>query len=335
MVSDDSNEKERWAFGREVGRGMRRPLQWSLLASVLVVALIGTYFFGKAASLAEARGELAGASTEPAGSSAATDSSAEDSGVWEVSESTDPMTDATVRKAFATFAGDQFDVQVSVTCSSAGDISYTATSFDKDHEAAPMRSATTAPRVWGAPAGSQSYTTPRIDPGYVSIAFQMRADDQPPRSLVTTNPQYDNQVLLTAGAVGPLYADGSGIDDAERMAAASKVMLRLFMTTGEATVELPQADSRFRSVVQPCLAQRQAKRQELTAERQQAEAKDQADKRAYIDRLYDDAAVDADTLAWLASNRNVPVDQARLEQKRKREAGLKSRPESDSVVTAM
>jgi hypothetical protein len=306
---------------------MRRPLRWSLLASVLVVALIGTYFFGKAASLAEARGELAGASTEPAGSSAATDSSADDSGVWEVSESTDPMTDATVRKAFATFEGNQFDVEVAVTCSSTGEVAYTATSFDKDGKPAEMRATATAASFTHPPAGSQQANfTPSLIPGHVTIAFQMRADDEPPVSLAVTNPEYNNQVLLGRGTGGV---------DAEKMAAASRVVLRLFMTTSEETIELPQSDRAFRSVVQPCVQQWRAEQQQAAAEREQAEAKDRAEKQAYIDRLYDDAAVDADTLAWLASNRNVPVDQARLEQKRKREAGLKVRPESDAVVTAM
>jgi hypothetical protein len=308
MDEDKPRGNERRALGREVGRGMRGPLRWWFLATVVVVALIGTYFFGKAASLAETRGEFTlWGSPDSSSDESAT---ADDSGIWQISESSDPMTDATVRQAFATFEGNQFDIEVSVTCSSNGDVTYTATSFDKNHEGAPMRSRTIP---FGYSAG-------------VHVDYQLRTDDEPPVSLVTTNPPYTNQVQLRPGTGGV---------DAEKVAGASRVVMRLFMTTGEETIELPQSDAAFRSVVDPCVQQYQAEQQQAAVDKTQADAKTRADDIAYIDSLYDDAGVSADILAFAASNRNVPVDEARLEAKRKREANLKVRPESDSVIQAM
>jgi hypothetical protein len=107
------------------------------------------------------------------------------------------------------------------------------------------------------------------------------------------------------------------------------------MATGEETVELPQGDATFRKVIEPCLEQRMAKRAELIAAHEQKEAAERRQAQAYIDGLYDDSSVDADTLVWLASNRSVAVDQARLDQKRKREANLTVRPENKNNVSAM
>jgi hypothetical protein len=52
--------KERWAASWGATSDIRRSLRWSFVGCVIAVALIGTYFFGKAASLAEARGEVSG-----------------------------------------------------------------------------------------------------------------------------------------------------------------------------------------------------------------------------------------------------------------------------------
>lgn len=54
----DSGPGQRWADAWKATGDMRRSLRWSFLASVIVIALIGAYFFGKARTLAEARGEL-------------------------------------------------------------------------------------------------------------------------------------------------------------------------------------------------------------------------------------------------------------------------------------
>ena len=276
---------ERWAIGQEFGKGLRGSMRLWFIASVAVILLIGTYFFGKAASLAESRGELAGAAPEDEGGGGlfAADSP------WEVQTSTDPMTDATVTQAVAAFEGSQFNVEVSVSCSSTGDIAYTATSFDKDGKPAEMRVTAIPPSVIGAPAGSQSITVPRVTPGRLTIGFQMRADNNPFLSWSTTNPQYNNQVVLESAPVQPLFEDGSGGDHAEQMASASKVVLRLFMGAGEETIEWPQTEPSFRDVVGPCLEQRQATRTKLTRERDEELQRREQEYNERVQRMGDDA----------------------------------------------
>jgi hypothetical protein len=301
--------------------GARGAVRLSLIGCVAVIALIGTYFFGKAASVAETRGELSsGTSSDERDGLFAANSP------WEVHSSTDSMTDVAVTQAVATIEGNQFNVEVSVSCNSVGDIAYSATSFDKSGKPAEMRTevTTSATRYWGVNGNRREVSSG------VSIPFQVRADGQPALSWSDANPQYSNQIRFQAGEVYP-----SSEDTVEQLAAASNVALRLFMATGEETVELPQGDATFRKVIEPCLEQRMAKRAELIAAHEQKEAAERRQAQAYIDGLYDDSSVDADTLVWLASNRSVAVDQARLDQKRKREANLTVRPENKNNVSAM
>jgi hypothetical protein len=260
--------KERWALGREVGRGMRAPLRWSLLASVVLVALSATYFFGKTASLAEARGELSGPAHGSDGTAPADSSGGGD---WAISRSTDPMTDVSTAQAAIALAGQQYDAEVTVTCGNDGNIAYSAASFDKDRQPAEMRS-----RV--VPFGSLAGTW---------IDYQMRADDGAARALSTLNPAYNNQIVLKSAVVGPLNDDGSGGDEADEMAAASKVVLRLFMASGEETFEWPQNGRAFRSVVKPCLEQRHTARDRVTREWNEELARRRQDYDARVRRMND------------------------------------------------
>jgi hypothetical protein len=186
------------------------------------------------------------------------------------------MSDATVTQAIATFEGSQFNIEVAASCSSAGDIAYTATTFDKEGSPAEMRVTAIPPSVIGAPAGSQSYTAPRVTPGRLAIGFQMRADDNPPLALSTANPEYNNQIALRSGPV-QFYMGKPLDDEAEEMAAASRIVLRLFMPTGEETIEWSQADPGLRQLMSPCLSMRQAERADLAAAHAESEQRQAAE----------------------------------------------------------
>jgi hypothetical protein len=261
--------RERWAAGREATSDMRRSLRWSFLGCVIVIALIGTYFFGKARTLAEARGEISGPAETASNTSNASGSLFGSESAWTIQTTTDPMTDATVNQASATFEGNRFNIEVGVSCSSTGDISYTATSFDKAGEPAEMRTEANWQRSW--------------------IPFQMRADDDQPLSWATSNPQYNNQISLNSEPVQ--FFMGKPVDDrAEGMAAASNIVLRLFMPTGEETIKWSQADTALRSLLTPCLSQRQAERDRLAAE-QASKEREEAAERARAPR--EEASVNA------------------------------------------
>lgn len=255
--------RERWAAGREATRDMRRSLRWSFVGCVIVVALIGTYFFGKARTLAEARGEISGPAQTTADASTKGGSLFGSESPWTIQTTTDPMTDASAALASATFEGNQFNVEVGVSCSSTGDIGYTATSFDKDGRPAEMRSEIRT-------SGYDGQTR-------VFIPFQMRADDNEPLSWSNSNPDYNNRIELNSEPVQ--FYMGKPIDDrAEGMAAASKIVLRLFMPTGEETIEWSQTDPSLRNLMAPCLSQRQATRDQLAEEQSRKEREEAAER---------------------------------------------------------
>lgn len=254
----------RWKAGRDSTRSFRHSMRWSFFGCVVVIALIGTYFFGKARSLAEARGEISGPAQVGGDAPIERASLFGSSSPWTVETTTDPMTDATVSQANATFEGNQFKFEVSASCASTSDITYAITSFDQDGEPAEMRSEL-------SPSGS------------IWIHYQLRADRQKPVNEVASDPQYTNQILLRSSGVRPQQDwrsfDG---DAAEPIARASVVTARLFMQSGEEVIRWPQDDPNFRKALKPCLDARGAERERLTSERAQFEQQQQA--RAGVER---------------------------------------------------
>lgn len=202
-------------------RGNRNPV-WLLLIFV-PLAVLGVYFLARAA-------DSSSPVSDPIGSNGRTVEN--DSGPWTIRSSTDPMTDATVKSAEATFEANQFKIEVAVTCTSVGEVSYTATSFDKAGKPVEMRT-----------------TFDQYGP---IIGAQARADSASATNEFTRKPKYSNQFLLTWG---PDLYGYSGQNHAAALARAQRVVLRLFMVSGDETITLPQDGSSFRSVVDSCLQQ--------------------------------------------------------------------------------
>jgi hypothetical protein len=283
--------KERYHIGREFVRRLTGSmLRWGLV-SAGVVFLIGAYFFGKAAVLAEARGELgAGASrlVSEAGSPASDVS-------WTVSSSVDPMTDMKSQVASARFPTDRYDIEASVSCRSDGFVAYTFTTFDKSSHPAEMRT--------------------EIDPNVadLKIPFQVRVDDLPAQDWSNISPRYSNQITIDSkwASVGfPNQHVGDG----------TRMLTRLFLVDGEATILIDQTVPALRQVLQPCLASAASRERQEAAARDAEQSARRVRNEAYINGLYDTDEVDASTLEWLASNRNVAVDPERLARKRARDA---------------
>ena len=232
--------RERWRTGRETGRGVRRAMMPWTIGSMVVILLIGAYFFGKGSSLAETRGELGTSSTVNTREASPVESDSTDDSPWTFSTKTDPMTDATLSEASATFEGNQFNIEVVVRCSSTGDMSYTATSFDKENKSAEMRSEI-------------------LDNLDTTIPFQARPDNQKAVSLNTNNPKFNNQAVLN-------YDASDAVGTVPNMAAASKVVFRFSMLTGDETIELPQTGQDFRALVSPCTEKLNARRRQFLSD---------------------------------------------------------------------
>jgi len=205
----------------------RRNTRPWFLASFILILLIGGYFLVKASTTTPATG----GSTAPGISGG--------SGPWVVESKTDPMTDATVKYARATFEGQQFNIEVEVSCTSTGTLAYSATSFDKEGKPAEMRSDI-------APIGPY-------------VRYQVRAGEEAPVELVTNNPQYNNQVVQSSNlqqfqnVKGRTDLLAPSVASTDSMARAAKATLRLFMLNGEETITMPQDSAGFRSVVDSCL----------------------------------------------------------------------------------
>lgn len=151
------------------------------------------------------------------------------------------MTDATVRSATATFAGQQFNVEVRITCNPTAAfpylIAYTVSSFDQGGRPAEMRREQTLVRT---------YQT-----------LQARADADNPQAVTQGNPRYNNQITID---VQPVLGEQPGsanymIPVSVRLARASRVTLRLFLLSGDETIEFSQQNPNLRSVLDPCLAE--------------------------------------------------------------------------------
>ena len=201
---------------------LRNTRVWMLVIFV-PLAIIGIYSLARTADSSSAGSGSTDAASVAIGS---------DSGPWTIESTTDPMTDAAVKSAKATFEGSQFNIEVAVSCATSGALSYTAASFDKAGKPVEMRSSASQ---YGA-----------------RIPFQVRADDGKPISQFSPNPQYNNQIVLE-------WVPGSSrfdfLTDAGTLASAQRVILRLFMLSGEETVTLPQDSAGFRGVVDSCLQQ--------------------------------------------------------------------------------
>ncbi|MBX9640096.1 MAG: SHOCT domain-containing protein [Mycobacteriaceae bacterium] len=221
-----SSDQRREDVATFMARYRRNTRPW-FLASLILILLIGGYFLVRAST-----------TTTGAGGSPASDING-GSGPWAIESKTDPMTDATVKYARATFEGQQFNIEVEVSCTSTGTLAYSATSFDKEGKPAEMRSDF-------APIGPY-------------VRYQVRAGDDAPIELVTNNPQYNNQVVQSSNlqqfqnVKGRTDLLAPNVASTDSMARAAKAMFRLFMLNGEETVVMPQDSAGFRSVVDSCL----------------------------------------------------------------------------------
>ena len=70
--------------------------------------------------------------------------------------------------------------------------------------------------------------------------------------------------MLESGAFG-------ASDTVANLAAASKVVLRLSMLTGDETIELPQTDQGFRALVSPCIEKSNAQREKVISDQKASE----------------------------------------------------------------
>ncbi len=203
----------------------RRNTRPWFLASVILTILIGGYFLIKAST------------TSPRFAAASASHLNGDSGPWTIESTTDPMTDATVKSAKATFEGSQFNFEVAVSCASTGELTYTATSYDRDGKPAEMRSE-------------------MDNSGHTYLRFQMRVDSDPTFDGSTTDPQYNNQIVLR-GLLGDFVAINlfAKSPSFKEVGLAKLVRLRLFMTNGDETIQLPQDSAGFRGVIDSCLQQ--------------------------------------------------------------------------------
>jgi hypothetical protein len=172
-------------------------------------------------------------------------------GSWEVSTERDPMTDAVISSAVKTLRGERHNVEVQVSCANAEtapNINYTVTSFGLD----------------GQPAAMRQHAN-----RFGSITVEARADGDPPFNFGALNPAYNNQATTLQSVVeeGGMQVPAGGY-----LGRANRVRLRLFLVSGEETVEFSQDDDAVRRVLSPCIQALDRIQQAQTEQQRQAKA---------------------------------------------------------------
>jgi hypothetical protein len=156
---------------------------------------------------------------------------------WTVQSKTDPMTDATLTTADKTFVGGAADIEVKITCSSTGKITYRFASFDKDHDPVEMR--TDMNNTFG-----------------FHIPFEVRPDNGTAWPSTYSNPQYSNVAEFNTSFpsdMRTLYPDrilGKDIDD--DVIAARHVAFALHLAHSDETIIVDQTVISVSAVLKPC-----------------------------------------------------------------------------------
>lgn len=195
-------------------------------------------------------------SLDPAGNqsiAASADSPAAD--IWTVSAATDPMTDAQITTAATKLAGRAADIELTVTCSSQGQIKYVLASYDKSGEPVPMR----------------NEVNHKLEP---YVRYQFRIDDAPPVSLTHSAPEYNNVIAMETPSPAALEVfAGMGNTETyfDAMAKAKRVAFALPLASSDETIVVDQTPPSFVSAVKPCIDIRTAQIAKYQQQYEQAE----------------------------------------------------------------
>lgn len=167
-----------------------------------------------------------------------TDASAEATSEWALSHARDPMTDKVVNSAVRTFTTPAALIEMTITCSSDGVLTYRAASFDQDKEPLEMQFRT----YNGSPIIPYEY---RIGGKDAQQAFEQR-------------PRFNNVVNLTAEVPPGLSPDVKSAIAANpngniALLRAPKVTLALHLSNSDASIVIDQTDAGLRGLITPCL----------------------------------------------------------------------------------
>jgi hypothetical protein len=177
--------------------------------------------------------------TTAAPTEAGTEAGTEAPSEWTLSHTRDPMTDNIINSAVRTFTTPAALIEMTVTCSSDGVLTYRAASFDQDKQPLEMQFRT----YNGSPIIPYEY---RIGGNDAQQAFEQK-------------PRFNNVVNLTAEVPPGLSPDVKSAIAANRngniaLLRAPKVTLALHLTNSDASVVIDQTDAGLRSLIAPCLS---------------------------------------------------------------------------------
>lgn len=173
---------------------------------------------------------------------------------WNITSAVDPLTDAEVTKATATYNATPFKAEVSISCGGPTILEYEFATFGEDQGA-------------NNRGESANFQSSQFE-GASIVTFEMRLGSDPARTYAVINPRYSNTVSILPRTrsndwgdgilafATALIAAGSGaqIPDAVAAARAKRLVLKLPLQGGEALLDIDQTEPEIRNFLDECLA---------------------------------------------------------------------------------
>lgn len=160
---------------------------------------------------------------------------------WTIAEKRDPMNDAVVRTATQTFNGSAAIIEFTITCSSNGQASYRAASFNQDTTPVAMRSDIS-------------------DSGNQYVDYQYRVDAREPQLGRYINPPFSNVVQIE---LQPLPEPVRERETAQRFRSgeigdlrflrAKRITFAFNLAHSNEAIVVDQTDAALRAMLEPCI----------------------------------------------------------------------------------
>ncbi|MBC9032688.1 SHOCT domain-containing protein [Sphingomonas sp. JC676] len=184
-------------------------------------------------------------------------------GTWQISTKTDPMTDVTSTIAAKNFELPTAIIDVTISCSSTGQIVYQLASFDRERKPLEMR------------GGINDNMSPYV-------AYEVRVGEAAPTREVFSNPPYNNFISLETPdpeAMGIAAALGSARTTSDALSTAERVTFGLHLVHSDEALVLDQTAPSVASTLKPCVDLR-SKQISEAEERARADENEQAARRS-------------------------------------------------------
>lgn len=238
-LSDEEFERAKHAVLGGDDRVVRKIPGWAMSLGTTIVVVICVFVIKPMLNGAE-KAQTAEPATTAVRSSRADN--------WTVQTKTDPMTDAKISTATTKLIGRAGDIELTVTCSTTGQITYHLASFDKAGEPVAVRSELNA------------NFTPQV-------RYQVRIGEAAPVAFNYFDPKFSNVIeaeTFKSDVLEAMAANGRLDTNVDDMAKATRVTFAIPLAHSDEVLIADQTAASFGATVRPCVDIRTDKIAELT-----------------------------------------------------------------------